>query len=447
MLLSRLPFLGLGFGVEPDGWRTAANAARIAATGVYSASRLGANPVHEIGAALLFGGNVWWVTVAAALATSVAAGALALTIWRIRGEQSILLGLALGFVPVVFIASTGGKDYPWTLAFLALSTWTALEDRPVWSGAAFGLAVGCRLSVAPMGLIPLILLIGRSQPKRLRQAIKLIVTIAVTAGLAYLPVFYQYGFAFIGYTWTPPLTLKRFVVRGLLDVWGLVGLVSLGAAAASALWSRSTAVFPARSALPSAQWRWIAWSLGVAVPAALFMRFPSHAGYWIPAIPFVLLMAAERLRPRFAQVFGLALVLSPFVAGLQPIQTDESVEATWGIRTGPARLEPLRGPVLYDHARRRARLRIVHRAIQQMETLNVGTTVIVGPWRPMLTVLTPSQTLNRLRLQYLPNPAELTDSSTASYFGAPGCHSRLRSPGRGGPNHEDPTFALISVLN
>lgn len=437
VLLSRLPFIGLGFGLEPDGWRVAANARRIAATGVYSASRLGANPVHEIGTALLFGGDVWGVTAAAAVATAIAAGALAQTIWRIRGSQSVLLGVALGFVPVVYVASTGGKDYPWTLAFLTLSVWTALENRAWWSGLTFGLAVGCRLSIAPMGLVPLILVLGHGPPGQVGRALRLVVGTTIAGGLAYAPVLYRYGLGFIGYTWTPPLTLQRALHKGGLEVWGPLGLLGLLAVAgAGLLWRRSTPIFATSPAVPSADWRWAAWMVGALMPAALFFRFPSHAGYWVPAVPFVLLLAAERLSDRFVAFLAACLLLSPFVVGVRPATGGEDVPAAWGARVGPARIEPLRGPILLDRARRKARLRAARRTISALESLEPGSTVIVGYWGPMLNVLAPRRTLAPLRLMYAPPRGRHTETSSASpYYFLPGALQGAAAAGE--PQPED----------
>ncbi len=428
VFLSRLPFVGLDYGVEPDGWRVALSAARIAATGVYSPSRLGSNPIHEMSVALL-GGGVWAVTLLSALAAALAAGGLARIIWRIRGGQSVWLGIALGFVPVVFIASTGGKDYVWTLAALVWCTWFALEDRPIRAGLALGVAIGCRLSVAPMGLIPLLLVAGRAAPQRNIQVAKLVGFSALTTGLAYFPVVRAVGWDFMGYTWAPALTMTRFVDKGLLQVWGLVGLLGWAAAAASALrLTNPPAIFVDRSLLAGPGWRWTAWSLGLLVPASLFLIFPSHAGYWIPAIPFVILIAAERLTRGAALVLAGALIISPFIMGVRPVNTHEAIPLAWGRTIRSAHIEYLRGPILYDQARRRARLRIARQTLVEIPSLPSEAVVVAGAWHPMLQTMTSSSSEVRNQLRYDLSAAELTTTSTrAIYYFMPGVLRNLES--------------------
>lgn len=423
MLLSRFPFLGLGFGTEPDGWRVAQSAAQIAATGEFAASRLGANRLHELGTALLGGGDVWIITFVSAVVTAMASGFLALMVWRIRVAQSALLGLAFGFVPIVFIASTGGRDYAWTLLFITASAWAALEDRAWLAGILFGLAVGCRLSMATMALMPLILVAGHDQPGRQRQALKLVFAMAVVVVVIYAPIVHRYGFAFLRPSEVSPPTFELIVKKALLDVWGLMGLIGLAIAVVSAILSSRTApIFVNESSITSPQWRRAAWLVGIGMPAALFIAFPAHAGSWVPAVPFVLLLAAERVAAPIVRVLAICLMLSPFVMGVRPVRTPERLEPAWGRRLGRARIDYLRGPMLYDVARRKARLRIARRVMSDLDVLESGATVLVGSWQPMLNVLRRTENHDRVAIRYAPSEADFarTASSTPPLYALPG---------------------------
>ena len=421
VFVTRLPFLGLGYGLSPDGWHIAANAHRIATDGLYSSSQGGGHPVHEIGTALMFGGNIWAVTLSSALATALSVGALALMLWRIRGEQAALLATAVGFVPVVFIASTGGSDHPWTLAALMLSTWLALEDRPILAGVFMGLAIGCRLSVLPLGLVPLLLILGRRQSDRGGHVLRLLFTGGLVAAIAYLPVVLTYGWSgapsvrmLPTFEGAPTAVVLR---RGFVDVWGLVGLLGVGFALLSAFASRRPPpIFSARTELARPSWRWTAWLLGVLIPAALFAQHPAHAGVLVPAIPFVFLLAAERLKPRIARIFAAMVILSPFILHVRPSTTAVPVAPTWSVQVGSARLEPFRGPLLFDRAMRQARQRVARQVIDRLPQLDPGTNVVVGPWQPMLSVLGSPRALDRVRLRYTLAPADLTATSTQTRF-------------------------------
>src|SRR5580658_9230555 len=48
VLLTRLPFLGAGYGVHADNWRIALAARHISETGVYEASRFPGYPIQEV---------------------------------------------------------------------------------------------------------------------------------------------------------------------------------------------------------------------------------------------------------------------------------------------------------------------------------------------------------------------------------------------------------------
>ena len=57
---SRLPFLGPGYGFDPDAWRVAFAARDIVTSGHYEASRFPGYPVQEIASALLLRGGPQW---------------------------------------------------------------------------------------------------------------------------------------------------------------------------------------------------------------------------------------------------------------------------------------------------------------------------------------------------------------------------------------------------
>src|SRR2546425_13324788 len=106
VLGSRLPLLGLGYGSDMDGWRLAAAAGAIRSTCTYSVSRFPGFPVPEIVSALLWRGGPYALN-GATTVMSVAACMFFAAILRTAGcGHSFLGGLALGFVPAVFIYST-----------------------------------------------------------------------------------------------------------------------------------------------------------------------------------------------------------------------------------------------------------------------------------------------------------------------------------------------------
>src|SRR5437867_12046343 len=143
VIVSRLPLLGLGYGSDMDGWRLAATARAIRSTRAYSVSRFPGFPVHEIVSALLWAGGPYALNGATA-AMSVAACVVFREILRKTGcGHSLLGGLALGFVPAVFIYSTCPMDYVWALSLALGSFHCLLVGRWIVAGILLGLAAGC----------------------------------------------------------------------------------------------------------------------------------------------------------------------------------------------------------------------------------------------------------------------------------------------------------------
>jgi hypothetical protein len=283
-LASRLPFLasGAGYGTDWDAWRMAQASREIAATGAYVASRLPGHPLPELVGALLRSGGPLALNGAVAVASALAAGLFALS-WRALGGRSpIAAGLALAFTPVVFIHSVDAMDHVWALAFLMGALFAAISQRPLTAGIALGLAIGCRpgsLWILPT-LVWLAVHNGRGPP-RWRDAALLTLSAGLLSGLLFLPAFSSYGWGaltFYDSKVPPPLVIA---MRASVGVWGVIGTLALCGLALARTFGR-----PASSRLGPE----VAWWLAFAVCGIAYLRLPHDAGYWIPAVPFVLLL-------------------------------------------------------------------------------------------------------------------------------------------------------------
>ena len=376
------------------------------------------HPLHDIVTVYVTGGSPWAVHVAAAVAAALAAGALALAIWRIGGEQATWLATGFAFIPVVFIGSTNGTDLPWTLAGLCFAIWLALEDRPWATGVALGLGLGFRGGAAAAGLIAALLIAGRAMPHRGWQLAKLSIATCLTTAVVYAPVVRRYGFGF----WAaevPEIITVEPVRPSIVDVWGATGLLGFAVCAIAAFgWSRRSSIFSSRTETTGVHWRWTAWLFGCAGAFILWLDRPLIA--WTLAAPFVVLMAAERLRARFARVLAVCLLLAPWALGIRPSDS-EAPPAWWRTALGSTRLELLRGPVVHNYAMRQDRLHTVARISTDLDRLRPGDTIIVGRWGPMLSYLVPKNTLAQLRVQDgLPAAGLVKTSTTNPYYVLPG---------------------------
>ncbi|HEY6866837.1 MAG TPA: hypothetical protein VI792_06250, partial [Candidatus Eisenbacteria bacterium] len=332
VLLSRLPFLGPGVGTDNDAWAVAGAARAIATTGVYTVSRFPGYPLHEGAAALLLAGGLGWLDAASAVMAALAAALTAVVLRRAGSRDAALGAVAFAFVPAVFIASTSGMDYLWACAGLMAALALALRGRGVAAGLALGVATGLRITSIAY-VVPLALVCASSAPRApRREALALGLTAALTAAAAYVPVALRYGPEFLSY-YEPAggheQNLLRFItgfatlyrlpiaplyVAGLasVGVWGLLGAGALAAALAGAALRRPPTAL--RSAAPPGLIPASARAVGVC--RVLILRLPDDEGYLIPALPFAFVLLARGCERRVFQAFCVAILLSPFVLGV-----------------------------------------------------------------------------------------------------------------------------------
>ena len=130
VLLTRLPWIGSGYGSDPDGYRVVISARQIAHSGVYEASRLPGYPAYEYLTALSAAAPPWVSNAVTAL-FSVAAFVFFALIMRELGVRGyLLMALAFAMTPVIYVSSCCTMDYI-----------PALAGQPAAGGAAAGLAV------------------------------------------------------------------------------------------------------------------------------------------------------------------------------------------------------------------------------------------------------------------------------------------------------------------
>src|SRR6266487_4401706 len=188
VLLTRLPFLGAGYGTDNDAWSVVAASRAIARTGAYQVSRFPGFPIPEYAGALLWRGSPWLVNGVSALMCAAAAVLLAVILRRAGARDATLGAVAFAFTPAVYIASVSGMDYLWACAFLMAALVLALERRGAPAGLALGLAAGCRITSIAF-LLPLAMVRGMAAPgARARAVLALALPALAVTCAVFLPV-------------------------------------------------------------------------------------------------------------------------------------------------------------------------------------------------------------------------------------------------------------------
>jgi hypothetical protein len=399
LFLSRVPFLGAGYGVNIDAWRVARAARTIAQTGSYEASRSPGYPLHEIASSWLWRGGPFALNGASAVLSVAAVIAFRGFAMRIGVRDRILASVALALTPIFYVSSVTAKDYVWALAFVLFGLLAVLNGRALLGGIFLGLAAGCRLTSLGMFLPAAMILIGASESRqRLRNVMILALTCAATTALVFWPVLAKYGTGFLTFYETHARPDWRTVLeRGTIEVWGTIGLVGLLVAITGYL---LRLVKPARwqLAAPSdLQNAYVAPALAVviAIYAAAYLRLPDQAGYLLPVIPATLLLAALYAPRLCFQIFCLTLIVAPFV------------------EISPGRLAA--GPIFADRRERLQTIESIKNFVQFSHSLSGRNMILVGGWEPQIDVLFPEAASGNIRYVYLLSEEQLKAATSDGF--------------------------------
>jgi hypothetical protein len=363
VLLTRLPFLGAGYGLHADNWRIALAARHISQTGVYEYSRAPGYPIQEYVCSWFWKTGPFGLNFLDALFCAGAALAFAMVCIEYGVGDWWLAGLTLAFVPVLYVNSVSSKDFPWALALLLASWWCALRKKPVATGLLLGAAMGCRITSGAAALpIALILINGAENRVAIRRVLVTGLVAAAVVIASFVPVYMRYGTEFFNFYaehgFPGPLEIAA---RMTLEVWGLFGVAGLCIALLAGMAST------AKTRPPLASRHLLAWAGMLIIYAIAFLCLPDEAAYLIPTIPFTLLLI-WRITPPWAFRASCALIIvSPFL--------------TW-TASGPAA-----GLILQDHRDRLATDGQINGFLHFSSMVSGSNAYIVGSWEPPIALL------------------------------------------------------------
>lgn len=394
-LASRIPFLNNGFGVDQDACRVAIAVRQWIASGRYETSRLPGYPAYEFIVSLVIRQGAAMTNLISTLACGVVVSLLYWLLSRMQVRNAFLVALTFAFVPIVSISSVSTIDYLPALAFAMAGFCLVVKDRPVSAGVMLGIAVGCRITSGGFLLAAcLYWLVNSDDRYRWRKAGVMSVLCLLVAGVCFLPVFLEHKFGMFSYYWMGYPSWTEVVQTMTVEVWGRWGGLCIIAGLVVLPFMRGGIVGlgldPARRQLTIA-------SLTVlALYLACFLKLPYEAGYLIPLIPFLFLVAALWVRPLLLGWVCMVMLLAPFV------------------HPGGHGLT-FRGPLMLDHVVRKGLDAEADAMVKQVTKLE-GDSVVIAVWRwPRLVCAAGGVQVGRVRLIDVPDRQQLEDFRDKKY--------------------------------
>lgn len=378
VFLSRLPFLGHGFGSDADAWRAIQAAQHLLDTGRYLPSRPPGYPLPEYVLALLsaVGLATPWVAGLMSAALSGAAASLSALILSPLGWWRAAAGaLLLAFTPVVFVASFVAMDYIWGLSFFLAATFCVLNARWTWAAVWLGLAAASRPTYAAC-FLPLAAagLMAEGLPWLSIAAWRRLVPLGLLSGsitLAFfVPVLQEIGLRAVTAPAASVHSPVMMAYTATLLLFGLIGFLAVAAGVPLAWWHRQNgAKLPAQQSRALTAWSWLLMGLY----GALFLLLPDEASYLMPALLGLYALIA-RYNPRAVlAALVVAMLASNFLLSMARGPSGKPALVT-------------EGPVLREVALQKRRACVSELARQHFAQAPANEWLIAAEYRPQLMV-------------------------------------------------------------
>ncbi|MCX9011491.1 MAG: hypothetical protein OIN66_10255 [Candidatus Methanoperedens sp.] len=318
-LVSRMPFIGLGFSAfvnptDQDVLAVVNSAYLLRYYHIYTVSRFPGSPFYETINSLLIGGG-WIATNAATMIVSFIAVILfgkILNLLSIRNRSLLLITFV--FSPVIWINSTITMDYMWSLAFSLLAFYLVLRGKYNYAGIAIAFAIGSRLTSVVL-LIPLLYWMSY-QKVETSKIYKFLGISILSSIIIFSPVLYTYGLGFLRYY--PREILFNEVFYGITSQ-----LLSIPATLVLFI-----ALIVARE-VPKNDSSFNLILLVLLIYALVFIYHPSKPAYLIPAVPWFLIALSKSL-PRAAVIIICVLIILNGIISVDVQSSEGGIRFSYG---------------------------------------------------------------------------------------------------------------------
>ena len=386
VLITRLPFISDGYGLDGDAWSVAISAQHLHETGEYSASRLPGYPVHEYLCSLFVNYGYIGLNLLTVFFSVMAVLFFAMILKLLRFRYIFLASVTMSMIPVFYIHSTTTIDYIIAMSFVLAGMYFLLKEQIILAGIFIGLAIGTRITSGAM-LIPFsILLIEYDGFKNnLRRILRLIIPALITGLILFIPVLNKYGLGFFTYYNVPYPSIAKVLYKFSIEVWGVIGL--LGLLISTVLLFLPEGITTKKFLFPrSVNEKFVvAWLVTIDLYIIAFLKLPMESGYLIPLIPFVILLFGKYLYDKAFVFLCTMLILSSFVCTISPKERYDAVSLSKSSFVFDGAGEKLifdifKGPVLSYKERRKNGMDFVNKLLLSTDTINRKSVIVAGRW-------------------------------------------------------------------
>jgi hypothetical protein len=402
-LLSRIPFLGNGYGVEEDSWGTAVAAYHYNTSGIYETSRLPGHPVQDVLYAILWHCGPWWFNFITALFSAFAVTYFALFINKIGIKHFFLPSLAFAFCPVVYVSSCYTIDYMWAMGFLMAACYYSVSKKPIIFALLLSLAIGCRITTGAM-LLPIFLFLYDSKKSVLTNFIQFSSPVFFTllfSSILYIPIIKTYGWNFMVYYDQFPPSLAKLIYKGSIGVFGLIGLIGLIVAIVYTFLRRKEIKPFQLYFKPLSHLQVISIVATILLFVINYLQLPQKSAYLITAIPFIIMLCSFYMNKTVFNSLCLTFFVSSFICSINLTDkyrgaTYSSFASTYTVSGQEIFFDPLSGPIFSDYSKRKNKLAFTNEVIGKSLSISKKTIIISGWWYNQLIIQQLNQKQNPL---------------------------------------------------
>ncbi len=391
-MITRIPFIFDGYGVEEDSWGLVVNAYEMHSNGHYVASRFPGHPLQEYIYFLIYDAPAWLYNSLSLIASIIAVAYFFKALKKIQLQGAFYIALLFCLTPVFYIAGTYTIDFAWTIAFVMCSFYFLLNRKFIMCGIMLGMAMGCRLTIA-IFLLPWLILIWSNIDWKtaIKDFVKIIIPTLLIGFLWFIPAYLNYGWTFFDYSDQFPYPpIAKIIYKATIGVYGLIGILLIGCYKLLGLnnWRKkqlnSVTLFSSERLL-------LVCYLVIVLHVISYLKLPQKAGYLIPTIPFMMVTLGLTLKSKQLRLATILFLTSPFLLSINLTDrlrgsTYSSMAMKFQISGQEFFVDPLSGPIFSEQSKRINKMKYCKRVMKKINKEEKKSVLICGWWYNELAV-------------------------------------------------------------